>query len=304
MVIRGPSLSWLTDPPTMTIAPLPGPLVPVRWLADNLPRTDLVVLDASLSPVAGNAPPPAFQARGIPGARVFDLDGAFCDWSSGLPHMMPTPEVFAAGVRALGVSTTSTVIAYDRMGLHSSPRAWRMFLAMGHDWVAVLDGGLPAWLASGQATEPLEDRPVTPGDFVAHPRPGRFCDADRVARALTDEACAVLDARSADRFAGRAPEPRPGLRAGHMPGAVNLPFTSVLNQGHLLTAPELAALFRPLAGAQQEWIFTCGSGVTACILALAAEVCGHRRTSVYDGSWSEWAAGDGRPSLRPIVTGQ
>jgi thiosulfate/3-mercaptopyruvate sulfurtransferase len=175
-----------------------------------------------------------------------------------------------------------------------------MFRAMGHDAVAVLDGGLPAWMAVGQPCEPVVARGVARGDFVAHPRPELFCDADAVMAALTDERCAVLDARSAGRFAGREPEPRPGLRLGHMPNAINLPFGDLQERGRMRSIEELTRILLAKADRRQKLIFSCGSGVTSCILALGAVLAGYRDLAVYDASWSEW----GLPSSsRPIVTG-
>jgi thiosulfate/3-mercaptopyruvate sulfurtransferase len=211
---------------------------------------------------------------------------------------MPTPEVFETEVRALGVNQRSQIVVYDRIGIFSSPRAWWMFKAMGHDAVAVLDGGLPAWVAAGLPTESTPRPTVPTGDFVAKPRPSFFVDAEHVATALANPAAAVLDARSEGRFHGRDPEPRQGLRGGHMPNAVNVPFGSVQDRGHMKSPEELSALLAAKVGARERLVFSCGSGVTACTLALAAELAGYSNKAVYDGSWSEW----GLPSARRVVT--
>lgn len=292
-------VSWQALAAMPTTA-LPGPLVSARWLAARLGQPDLVILDASMRPVGGGPSPPA---RGddvqLPGTQVFDFDQRICDRTSPLPHMMPPPALFEEEVRALGVRQDSAIVAYDRVGVYASPRAWWMFKAMGHDRVAVLDGGLPAWIEAGLPCEPRGERPVSRGDFVARPRPELLCDADAVAAALADARAAVVDARSEGRFSGRDPEPRSGLRRGHMPGAVNLPFSAVQAHGHMLGAEELAALFAARVGAREPLVFSCGSGVTACILALGATLAGRAGLRVYDGSWSEW----GLPSDRPVVTG-
>jgi thiosulfate/3-mercaptopyruvate sulfurtransferase len=281
----------------MTPLELPTPLVSVRWLADHLDAPDLVLLDASMQPPGTVAPANAEDDR-IASARIFDFDKRICAPDTSLPHMMPSAELFTREVRGLGVNQTSRIVVYDRIGIFSSPRAWWMFKAMGHDAVAVLDGGLPAWRAAGLPTEHGPRQPGAPGDFVAKPRPELFCDADRVAEALESDRVAVLDARSEGRFAGRDLEPRPGLRAGHMPNALNLPFSAVQASGRMRSPEELSVLLSATVGNRKTLVFSCGSGVTACTLALAAELAGYSDKAVYDGSWSEW----GLPSSsRPVV---
>ncbi|MFC4911294.1 sulfurtransferase [Actinomadura gamaensis] len=267
-------------------------LVPADRLKQHLGSPGLVVLDASVGARRG--------ADRVPGARRFDIDGAMSDPGSPVPHTMPSPDRFTEEMRALGVNTSDTVVVYDAAGVYSSARAWWMLRAMGFDRVAVLDGGLPAWIAAGLPTERGEPEPPEPGDFTAHPRPGFFVDADEVAVALGDPGRAVLDARSAGRFAGTEPEPRPGLRGGHMPGSVNLPFTALQDgDGRMLPAPALRDLFADATGGRERLVLSCGSGVTACVLALGAELAGYRDLTVYDGSWSEWGLPSGR---RPVET--
>ena len=273
----------------MSPSAFPGPLVSVDWLRANLSAPNLVVLEAPLG---------LTSSEWIPGAAVFDFDRVICDPDTTLPHMMPPASLFEAEVRKLGVSADSHIVVYDSTGVYSAPRARWMFKAMGHDTVAVLDGGLPAWRAAGLPVETTL-RTTRPGAFVATPRPSLFCNADDVAHALRDNDTVVVDARSAGRFAGTAPEPRPGLRAGHMPGAVNLPYTEVLADGRYRPIAELRALLQAKIGSASNLVFSCGSGVTACVTALAAEMVGYTNLRVYDGSWSEW----GRPSARPVVTG-
>jgi thiosulfate/3-mercaptopyruvate sulfurtransferase len=231
----------------------------------------------------------------IPKTRVFDLE-EISDHESHLPHMIPAAAQFEKQVRALGINETSKIVVYDLNGIFSSPRIRWMFKAMGHETVAILDGGLPAWT---KAVLPTETSPVktalNTGNFLAKSQGGFYCDADEVEEAHLASGFKILDARSRDRFMGVAPEPRPGLRAGHIPGSLNLPFTEVLVNGALRPKEELAQIFRSLASPQDQLIFTCGSGVTACIIGLAAEVAGYSRIKVYDGSWSEW----GLPSNRP-----
>ncbi len=272
----------------------PGPLVGVDWLAGRLGTPGLVVLDASVGAHRG-------AGHRIPGARPFDLDGALSDHDAPAPHTMPGAAEFTEAMRALGVDDSDTVVVYDGAGIYSSARAWWMLRAMGFDRAAVLDGGLPAWTAAGlpvEATGPAYGGPR--GSFTARPRAGLLVGADTVARALADPAAAVLDARTRERFAGTAPEPRPGLRGGHMPGAVNLPFADLQTpEGLMRPVGELRSAFEALTGDRERLYFSCGSGVTACVLALGADLAGYRETAVYDGSWSEW----GLPSpQRPVTT--
>ncbi|MEU9300707.1 sulfurtransferase [Streptomyces sp. NPDC048269] len=273
----------------------PGPLVGADWLAERLAAPGLVLFDASVGVHRG-------AAHRIPGARPFDLDGELSDHDAPAPHTMPDAARFTEAMRALGVDDTSTVVVYDGAGIYSSARAWWMLRAMGFDRAAVLDGGLPAWTAAGlpvEATGPAYEGPR--GSFTARPRPGLLVDGATVAAALADPAAAVLDARTRERFAGTAPEPRPGLRGGHMPGAFNLPFAELQRpDGRMRPAAELRAGIGALTGDRERLYFSCGSGVTACVLALGATLAGYRDLAVYDGSWSEW----GTPSdQRPVVTG-
>ncbi|MEE1780772.1 MULTISPECIES: sulfurtransferase [Streptomyces] len=299
---------------------LPGPLVDVDRLAALAGRPGTVILDASVGAHRS-------VGRRIPGARRFDIDGAMSDHSVRLPHTMPPAEWFAEEMRALGVNSTDTVVVYDTAGIYSSPRAWWMLRAMGFDRAAVLDGGLPAWEAAGHPVEDLapEGRAEDPrpagrggspaqggsaeapgaqgpwraGDFTARPRPGALVGSDVVLAALADPDAAVLDARSRERFAGTAAEPRPGLRGGHMPGSVSLPFGVLQRDGRMLPEEQLRSLFEASAGDRERLVVSCGSGVTACVLALGAELAGYSDVAVYDGSWSEW----GLPSELPVVTG-
>ncbi|WP_354643017.1 sulfurtransferase [Kitasatospora camelliae] len=275
----------------MTQLSLPGALVSVQWLAERLDHPDLVVLDAGVG---------AHRNAGlaIPGARHFDIDGAMSDHDDPRPHTMPGVEQFTREIRALGVGDRSTVVVYDGAGIYSSARAWWMLKAMGFDRVAVLDGGLPAWTAAGHGLRPVEPTPAE-GDFTASPREGMLVDSAAVTAALADGAAAVLDARTRERFAGLVEEPRPGLRRGHMPGAGNLPFGDLQKDGLMLPAAELRERFAEVAGDRRRLLFSCGSGVTACVLALGAELAGYRDLAVYDGSWSEW----GMPSELPVVAG-
>jgi len=272
---------------------LPGPLVDAHWLAGRLGSAGLLVFDASVGAHRG-------AGQRIVGAQPFDIDGALSDHTGPLPHTMPGAGRFTEELRSLGLHDGDTVVVYDAVGIYSSARAWWMLRAMGFDRVAVLDGGLPGWAAAGL---PMEDgapaAPAERGDFTARPRAGLLVGADEVAAALSDPASAVFDARSRERFLGTAPEPRPGLRGGHMPGAVSLPFGEIQHEGRMRPAAELRAAFAGPVQGRERLIFSCGSGVTACVLTLGAALAGYRDLAVYDGSWSEW----GLPSeRRPVET--
>jgi len=271
-------------------------IVSAEWLHENLGTENLVIFDASMKPifpVANQIPEtPAY----IPGSLRFDFDDVLCDHNTSLPHMMPSPEYFANEMQKMGVNQDSAIVVYDKVGVYSSPRAWWMFRAMGHTQVAVLDGGLPAWVQAGYETTPTLAIPTQRGDFASLPQGGLLVDSKFVVQALTDSAFSVIDARSAGRFRGQEPEPRAGLRGGHMPNAVNIPYVDVLENGVISSKSKLQSIFERYK--DKKMIFSCGSGVTACVLALAAEQAGYKDLAVYDGSWSEWGRDD---SGLPVV---
>lgn len=275
------------------------PIVSTEWLAERIDSRAVVVLDASWHMPAAKRDAAAEYADGhVPGAVFFDID-QISDHTSTLPHMLPPPSEFAVAARRLGVSASSTVVVYDSVGLFSAPRAWWMFRAMGHEAVFVLDGGLPRWIAEGRAVE-TGWRSLPHGDFRSKRRLGLVRNQSDVSTALLDPQWQVLDARPAARFTGETPEPRAGLRSGHMPGAVNVPFADLIEDGALAPADKLTQIMAS-SGVHlaKSTIATCGSGVSAAVLALALARLGHDDAAVYDGSWAEWGAGD----KTPVVTG-
>jgi thiosulfate/3-mercaptopyruvate sulfurtransferase len=271
-------------------------IVSAEWLSKNLKQVRL--LDCSWYMPADKRDPKAeFEMAHIPGAVFYDID-ALSDHGTSLPHMLPPPEQFAHDAAALGIGDGDMVIVYDGAGIFSSARVWWALKAMGHGKVAVLDGGLPAWKAIGGALEsgPAKPRPAA---FTARPNPAILRSFDQVKAALGETQ--VVDARGAPRFTGSEPEPRAGLKSGHMPGAKNVPFRDVLTPDlKLKSDAELQAVFSAKGvDVNAPVITSCGSGVTAAIVMLALEKLGNRQVAVYDGSWSEWG---GRPDA-PIVTG-
>jgi thiosulfate/3-mercaptopyruvate sulfurtransferase len=274
------------------------PVVSVDWLVEHLGEPGLVVIDGSWHmPAEGRDAKAEYAAGHIPGAVFFDID-AVSDHTTDLPHMLPPPQAFATAVRRLGVEPGSTVVVYDTVGLFSAPRVWWSFRAMGHEAVFVLDGGLPAWTADGHPIEAGWREPPH-GEFKAHLKPELVADLDRVRRELAG-GTQVVDARAAPRFRGEVAEPRAGLRAGHIPGARNAPWQSVESGGKLADAPALRQAFEAAGVDLSAPIITsCGSGISASILALALARLGREDVAVYDGSWTEWG---GRTDT-PVATG-
>ncbi len=276
-------------------------LVKADWLAAHLNAPDIVILDGNWH-LPGNPKNPydLYLQERIPGAIFFDID-KISDASDPLPHMLPTPEQFSSQMRSMGIGDGMQIIVYDATGIFSSARVWWTFRAMGYENVAVLNGGLAKWKAGGLPLEDGTPKERTPHHFTSRRNAELIRDRDEILKIIDDGSEQIVDARAANRFSGEAPEPREGLRSGHIPGSLNLPYAMLLNSdGTMKPANELKTAFekagvdlsRPVAN-------TCGSGVTASILALALAILGHRRTSVYDGSWTEWGA----DAALPIKTG-
>lgn len=292
----------------------PETLVSTEWLGENLYECGLRILDGSWHlPTAGRDAKAEYEEARIPGAQFFDID-EIANADSDLPHMVPSETDFEFWMNEFGIGNDNQVVVYDASGLFSAPRVRWLLRHMGLACVAVLDGGLPKWKAEGREIEtgpksvtglargmaaqgddgptikPEPTRPHDATEFKAHPRPEMVCGKGDVERACATGDTQILDARPAARFMGEAPEPRPGLRLGHMPGAINVPFTALLNPSQTLKNPkELQAV---LEGAGFDFegsaITSCGSGVAAAVVSLALELLGHERHSLYDGSWSEW----------------
>jgi thiosulfate/3-mercaptopyruvate sulfurtransferase len=268
-----------------------NPLVTPTWLAGRLHDPGLVILDATLPPV-GVTPPVDTRARyvatHIPGAIFFDIE-QLSDRSSPLPHMLPPPAVVSRSFSALGIGDNMAIVIYEQEGVFSAPRAWWMLKTFGAQNVTLLDGGLRAWVEAGLPTE-SGDVSRAPAAFHAKLEPNAVKDFSQMQHMIAAHA-QILDARSAGRFSGALPEPRPGIQSGHMPGATSIPFTELADAGRLKPAEELRRLFAAKGvDINQPITTTCGSGVTAAVIALGLELAGAKQVSLYDGSWAEYAA--------------
>lgn len=279
----------------------PKTLVSTAWLNDQLKDPDLRILDASwYLPTEDRDAKAEFDVEHIPGARFFDIDD-ISDHRSSLPHMVPPTEKFLSRVRQMGVGDGHQIVIYDGTGLFSAARVWWLFKVMGHDNVAVLDGGLPKWKADGFEVT-ADAAVIRDRHMFARRRDHMIKDVTEVGLASKLGDHAIIDARAAARFRGEAAEPRPGMRAGHIPGSRNIPFSMLLNGDQTMKEPEELKRIFEAAGVDLEKpaITTCGSGVTAAILCLAMERFGKTDHALYDGSWTEWGA---FPTV-PIATGE
>ncbi len=270
------------------------PLVSTAWLSENFNDPDLVILDASLESNVANLEV-KYPDLQIKGARFFDFKNVFADKNSPLPNMLPTAVLFEKECRKLGINTTSNIVVYDNVGVYASPRVWWMFKAMGHDSIAVLDGGLTDWKDKNLDCETKEQNKIKGGDFKANYKSELVRNSLQVLENISLKNEIVIDARSKDRFKGLIPETRENLKSGHIPNSINLPFLEVLHQGKFRSKEELHLVFNKLLLKEKDLVFTCGSGVTACILQLAAEIIGLSNTSIYDGSWTDWGQLKGFP---------
>lgn len=265
-----------------------GPLVYVDWLHSHLDATNLVVLDASIPKVTGGEVKTIEEQ--IPTARFFDLKNKFSDTSAPFPTTFPSAEQFTKSAQKLGINKDSAIVIYDDKGIYSSPRAWWLFKAFGHDNVAVLDGGLPSWKNANFEVETKLDYKSKSGNFKAEYRPELMKFFEDIKKESQDKNHIIIDARSEARFKCLEPEPRAGLRMGTIPNSVNIPFEDLLINNQFRDKKDLKAIFKRYAKTEDNLTFSCGSGITACVLALGAEMAGYNNISIYDGSWTEWGS--------------
>lgn len=271
----------------------PTLLVSTDWLGERLNAPDVRILDATTYlPTDGRDGRQLYEQAHIPGARFFDIDDVSDDHSP-LPHMLPPVEKFVSRVRRMGIGDGHRIVVYDQQGIYSAARVWWMFRLFGHEDVAVLDGGLPKWQTEGRPVDDIDPDPRE-RHFTGRRNASMVRDVTQMARAVKLRDEQIVDARAAGRFRGEEIEPRKGLRSGHIPGSVNVPFKTLLNDDQTMKSPDEARAIFEAAGVDltKPVATTCGSGVTACVLTLALHRLGHTRNAVYDGSWVEWGAYD------------
>jgi thiosulfate/3-mercaptopyruvate sulfurtransferase len=274
-----------------------SPIVSTSWLEESLYDSQLILLDTSMRKVVGKKPIEYDEQLFIPRAKQFDLENVFCNLASSQNNAFPTQEQFTNEAQKLGINTDSTVVLYDNQGIYSSPRAWWIFQAMGFKNAVVLDGGLPQWILENRATvSELSNNDTEKGNISGEYQPRLVCDSHYIFTNMTHDKQAIVDARSTTRFLGLSEEPRSGIRSGHIPSSVNLPFAEILESHRFKTPQQLTDIFSTLLpDKSNEIIFTCGSGITACIIMLAATVAGLNNTILYDGSWSDWGGDESLP---------
>ncbi|MDO6490598.1 MAG: sulfurtransferase [Cellulophaga sp.] len=265
------------------------PLISAKELEALLvDETNIIILDASpATNVSGLSSD--LENLQIKGARKFNIKANFSDASSDFPNTIPSAKQFQEEARKLGIKKTSKIVVYDNLGVYTSPRVWWLFTTFGHSAVTVLDGGLPEWVAQGLPTEETAKKRVPLGNFIANQKEFAVVNFSMVKENTESTTALVVDARSAGRFNGTEPEPRAELASGSIPGSVNLPFTDVLEDGKFKSKEELKVILEPIFAEDKPLVFSCGSGLTACVILLASKLVDDTKdTSVYDGSWTEW----------------
>ncbi len=269
-----------------------SPLVFIDWLAKNIDVPNLIIINATIKKVAAtNISSELSENQQIKNTRFLDIKNNFSDLTSEYPNTMLSPQKFTIAAQELGINNNSAIVVYDELGIYSSPRVWWMFKAMGHHNIAVLDGGLPEWIKAELPLEKATEYIGKKGNFIAKYNQDYISAYHDVYAAISNDDISVLDARSENRFNGLEIEPRKGLRCGHIPNSVNLPYSKLFDNGKMKSKNELKVIFTELIEEEHRLIFSCGSGITACILALGAAIAGFdNEKSIYDGSWTEWGS--------------
>ena len=267
---------------------LSKPIVSTDWLQKQLNATNLVVLNGTIPRVVDADKPK--ETLQIPNTRVFDIKKVFSDVDASYPNTMVSVETFTREAQKLGINHDSAIVVYDELGIYASPRVWYMFKSMGFNNVAVLDGGFPAWKAVNYSIETKKPYTGKEGNFQGEDKLYIYRNYEGMLQELANAESVILDARSKARFTGKVPEPRKGLRSGQIPNSQNLPYSELIKNNQFKSKTELKAIFEKFYKKDASFIFSCGSGITACILALAAEYIGYNEYAVYDGSWTEWGS--------------
>ena len=263
-------------------------LVSIEWLKENLHKKDLILLDSSLNKTI-DGKNSKFKDLTIPTSRYFDLKANFSDRNSPFPNTIPTKEQFEIECQKLGINNSSEIVIFDNLGIYSSPRVWWMFKVMGHDNVSVLNGGLNEWIKKKLPSEKRTHKTYKDGDFEASPNKDYVVNYSAIKRNIDQQTFTLIDARSKGRFEGTDNEPRRELKSGNIKNSINIPFKDVLSNGRYKSKEELKKLFGSACNYNDKLVFSCGSGLTACIVLLACEISFKKSKFVYDGSWTEWA---------------
>ncbi|WP_347926176.1 sulfurtransferase [Pontimicrobium sp. SW4] len=263
-----------------------GSLVSVEWLHNHLNENNLLIFDASMNKVTDNKTD--YESSQIPNTQFFDIKYVFSDTSAPFPNTVPSEEKFSREAQNLGVNNNCKIVVYDDKGIYSSARVWYLFKAFGFENVAVLDGGLPEWKSKGYNLETKKAHSKTKGNFIAKYNPKAFKFFNDIQKSSNNSKHLIIDARSENRFNGIVPEPREGLRSGSIPNSVNIPFSKLLDKNCFKSTKQIEEAFDIVNVKDEHLVFSCGSGITACILALGAELIGKKNVSVYDGSWTEY----------------
>ena len=273
---------------------IPKKLVEADWLFSNLENKDLIILDATISKVTSSVNP-SVENKQIKNARFFDIKNTFSNANAKFPNTILSPEEFQTKAQELGINSNSCIVVYDDLGMYSSPRVWWMFTLMGFKNIAVLNGGFPAWKEKYFPIENKTQHNFSKGNFKVNHQPEKLVFTDEVLSATTNNNFLIVDARSSGRFFGTEPEPRDDVKSGHIPNSINLPYDELFEKGNLKPSAKLKQIFEEINPANKQLIFSCGSGITASILAFTANLVGCRNTAVYDGSWTEWGSSTNLP---------